>query len=362
MSKDNELDEILASLEKDKARLADLLNSAPVEMPRVENQKPSIKQEEIAPSAPLEAPKQDKKVEAPAPRKEKKPKQKRVKKGIGRYFKVTFSKDIKKSAKIVIAIIVAIAIAIVGIVAITSNAKNGYIKDYEKKYEISFPDGIREQFCDEYGKNQSIRGTLTINSEKQFVESTFNYRNPYLSPKSSISDEMQFISINANSDDYSVEDVLATSKGYLDSNQEIVFSTLFDEQRYHIIACYYTNKSDNNGDDYIFPYDLSGNLTKRSFVEFEDKIKSRELYDTGYKFDYYDKFINVAIDSDFMDDYAFVIVGVRADDKIEKSTSAIDNKMIHYPKSYYEANDLHNPYKYAKDWQPEYTKTVDKVG
>lgn len=400
MSRDNELDEILASLQKDKQRLNDLLNPEPITPPKakieppappepskvpieipIEKPKPVEKPapfdevpqpapqkqaKKVEPIEPIEPPKPKKKQEskatqqkkaekkkkAPAPKPKKKAKEKKVKNGVSKYAKTTFSKDIKKTIKIIVAIIVAIAIAVAGGFVIASKAKYGYIKAYEKQYGIDFPKGIQEEFCDEYGKNQGIRGALVIEGEKQFVESE-STNNPYLDNESKIDEDAQFIAIKASKDDFGAEKVYSTSKGYTNASQEIVFNTLFEEQRYQVIACYYTNTKKTNGDSYIYPYNIYGNMSQRSFVEFEDKIKSRELYDTGYKFSYYDKFISVAIDSDFMEDYVFVIVGVKVDDKMKKYTDATDNKKVHYPQSYYTANDMHNPYRFAKKWQPE---------
>lgn len=334
MNKDTELDLILASLERDKARLNDLLNPEPIEQP-----KPVEPPKEIEPPKPIE--------EAPT----QKPKKNKVKKGIASYLKATFSKDIAKSAKIIVAIIVAIAIVIAGGLAIINNVKYGYIKQYEKQYGIDFPKGIQESLCNDYGKNPSIRGTLTIEGKEKYVDYK-NNGNAYLDFGASIDNDQQFNTIRANKNSFNLESIYSSSNGYLSSSQEIVFNTLYEEQRYHIIACYYTNTEATNGDDYVFPFNLYGNMTKKSFVEYEDKIKSRQLYDTGYKYNYFDKFLNVAIDSDFMEGYVFVLVGVKVDE-IEKSTTATDNKKIHYPQSYYDIRDEHNPYQFAKKWYPE---------
>lgn len=351
----NELDEILASLQKDKEKLNDLLNIEPVEMPKAKPIEPAPIP--IEPPKPINQP-VAKPEPAPAPKpakkaKDKKVKEKKVKNGTKKYFKATFSKDFKKLAKRIVAIILAIAIIITGGLFIANKAKYGYIRDYEKQYGIDFPKHIQEEFCNEYAKNQSIRGSLTIENEKQYVEERSNTSNPYLDSGSSIDADQQFSSIRASKNDFDAESIYSSSKGYLDSSQEIVFNTLYEKQTYQVIACYYTNTKLSNGDDYIYPYNIYGNMTQRSFVEFEDKIRSRELFDTGYKFNYYDKFISIAIDSDFMEDYVFVIVGVKVDGKVKKYTNATDNKKVHYPKSYYESKNEHNPYRFAKKWQPE---------
>ena len=75
--------------------------------------------------------------------------------------------DIKAFAKKnKIALICVGAVALIGILAIIINiASTAYLKPYEKKYGITYPKGIAEEFCDAYGQNKNVSAKITFGLE-----------------------------------------------------------------------------------------------------------------------------------------------------------------------------------------------------
>lgn len=370
MKNDKELDDILSSLKDNRSRLDELLNPEPVELPKthIEN-KISPKNDEsfnieekpvetIDMPAPPEPSKRKKDEAEQEKEQKKKPKQK---KDFAKAIKENASsiipklKALPKKKKINLAIIVGAIIVVCSIIFGIYYGTSGYVKPYERKYGVTYPAGIQKEFLDAYGKDQTIRGKIEISDTKSkayFVRSK-NDKASYLSFNSTIDSEDQFTSIRLNHKDFDLEKVYSTPNSFLKSSQEIKMTTLYKkEQSYKVVASYYTNSQLTKDDSYVFPYNLYGNMTQKSFFEFEDKIESRRLYDTGYEFNYNDKFLVLSTESDFMPYYVFVVVCVKTDD-MQKSKIAKANDNVHYPNSYYTTNELHNPYHFAPEWYPE---------
>lgn len=353
MSKNKELDEILASLDEQKSKLDQLMNPEPVDLPKA----PVPKEEPIDPPAP---PIKEKKEEPKAkPQKVKKAKKdkpaKNVTNGTKVYFKKLFKKDLSKKAKKIIIAIVVVAVALSGATIGVYEAKFGYVRPYEKKYDIVYPKGIQKEFCDDYGKDITIRGSLYVPDieSRHYVVKSKDNKHSYLERGSTIDFDQQFRAIHVDKKNYDLENIYATTDGYLNSSQQIEFNTLYNKEIYKVVACYYTNKSASTEDEYVFPYNLYGNMTMRSFAEYQDKIESRRLYNTGYNFNYFDSFLTISVDSDFMENYVFVVLCTKVDGNVKKGEIAKENKKIHYPQSYYDAKKEHNPYQFASEWYPE---------
>lgn len=259
----------------------------------------------------------------------------------------------KKGKIITIASSVSVIIIIV-LSCVIYHAQYGYLKPYEKEYGVTYPKGIQEELCDAYGKDITVRGEIVLpdTKQKRLVSKAKSLNNAYLQRGSTIDVPQQFSSIRISSD-FDLEKTYSTPKGFLKSSQKIVFNTLYEKREYQVIACFYTNTIGDSKDRYVYPYNLYGDMTQRSFAQWQDKLQSRRLYDTGYNFNYYDKFLSVAVDSDFMNNYAFVVVCVQTDGKIQKSKTAKENKNVHYPQSYYEKNKLDGQYTFAPKWYPE---------
>ncbi len=436
MSRDNELDEILASLKKrkeDNSRLSeekpisdfeteikppakkfspsgetsisDLINEnekksvqpaeeKPIAPPKIYAEKDNNAEQLIDIEPPVSSDKNDgedkelvwldadevlerdkkkaKKLKIKKPKKEKKPKNSNTQKisfkeipiKIKTNFKERFLPKIKSTAKKIftkqVAIIVgAIALVIVlavGGVKLYQYSKVAYLKPYEEKYKIEYPVGILEQFCDAYGKNQDVAGAVSISDTKtdKYVVNAASPHAPYLEKGADIKKEQKNIAIALKSSDADLESIYSTPEGFLKSSQKVVFNSLFEKSTYKVVSVFYTNTKAEDDSGYIFPYNLCGNMTQKSFEDYEDRIKSRRLYDTGYEITNEDYFLTLSVDSDFMKDFRFAVLCVKVDDKdFEKSSTAVPNENTHYPQVWYDKYEKVNPFRFAAKWYPE---------
>jgi hypothetical protein len=95
-------------------------------------------------------------------------------------------------------------------------------------------------------------------------------------------------------------------------------------------------------------------LTQKSFDYYVDSIEHRRLYDTGYEFSFDDSYLTLSVDSDFMENFKFVVLCVKVKpSKFEKSTTATVNDDVHYPQVWFDQNDKTNSYRFSSKWYPE---------
>lgn len=256
--------------------------------------------------------------------------------------------------------VIAVALAVVvifGGIKIYDYSKVAYLKPYEEKYSITYPEGISEKFCDMYGKNQYTAGSVEIpdTSTKKYVFTQAYKDSPYIEQPVSLKRDYQNMAIHLDRDYADLESAYSTAESFIDSQQMIKFSTLFNDYTYKVVAAFYTNTVAEDDAGYIFPYNVCGTMTDKSFEAYKDRIQSRRLYDTGYNLNKSDHFLTLSVDSDFMDNFRFVVVCVRIgeDEAFEKSTTAVVNEKTHYPQVWYDKNKQENPYRFASKWYPE---------
>ena len=263
-------------------------------------------------------------------------------------------KLLKKIGIIACAIIAAIALVFAGI-GIVNYAKTAYIRSYEKKYNVDFPDGILKEFCDEYGKDQSFSGTLSIEDTSTNVKVFAKQKDgaALLDNGSDVKQDQHIRAISIDKSLGDIESVYATPEGFLKSSQKVTFKTLFGEEEYRVVAAYYTNTKPEDDAGYVFPYNTYGNLTEKSFYHFQDRIKTRRQYDTKYILLQENYILSISAPSDFMPNFRFVIVCIKTEDKFEKSKTAEPNKRVHYPQIWYDKNKQQNPFYLAGKWYPE---------
>ena len=261
---------------------------------------------------------------------------------------------LKKAGLALGALLAAIAL-IFGAVKLVDYGKTAYIHKYEKKYNITFPAGIKKDFCDEYGKDQSFAGKIYIGdtSTEKSVYANPSQDNAVLKKGSSVLEAQEVRSIALDKSYADLESIYSTPEGFKNASQKVVFETLFDEECYRVVSAFYTNTKAEDDDGYIFPYCAYGNLTEKSFRAFEDRIKSRRLYDTGFKLLYEHRILTLSVQSDFMPDFRFVVVCVKTKDNFKKSKTAIPNETIHYPQIWYDKKGEKNPFFLAGKWYPE---------
>ena len=227
--------------------------------------------------------------------------------------------DIKAFAKKnKIALICVGAVALIGILAIIINiASTAYLKPYEKKYGITYPKGIAEEFCDAYGQNKNVSAKITFGDGQLgevFILNSDYQSGDHFDEGSAIDDDAQIKSISIESSSADIEGLYSKSKNYINSTQAVYLTDIYGKSKtYQIIAAYYTNTNPSDDNGYAFPYNACGTLTEDSFNSYEDRVMSRALYHTGYDMSYTDRYLSISADSDFMQDFRFVILCVEVD-------------------------------------------------
>lgn len=257
-------------------------------------------------------------------------------------------------------IIILIAAVAFGGVKLYEYSRVAYLKPYEEKYGIEYPEGILEEFCDRYGKNQHTLGELIIEDTDtdKYVSNQKTEDYVYAFEGTDVNEEQQFRAVDVTG--YAdLESIYSTTEGFLNASQKITFNTLFEKAEYKVVAVYYTNKNPEDDSEYVFPYSIYGNITEKSFEHYADSIEHRRLYDTGFEFTSDNSYLSLCADSDFMENFKFVVLCVKTDSKkFEKSATAVPNEDIHYPQVWYDENDKTNPYRFSGKWYPEiYTDT-----
>ncbi len=254
----------------------------------------------------------------------------------------------------IVAITVAVLLAVAGVVmAVIYFTKDDQPAVQVEKY--SYSTDVLKEYENVYSKTNQIAGSIAISDLKvdKYFTSTQHLNYPYLYNGADITLNQQFVSIDVTNLNIDLESLYATSKAYTQSSQFIEFNTLFEKGTYKVVAAYYTNKLPYHNNNYVFPYNVCGTMTTSGFTTYRSKIKSRQLYDTGYDILYTDKLLSVCVDSDTVgEDYKFVLLCVKTDDK-SKTTNVVDNDNIYYPQSYYDKKGIDNPFKYAIGWYPE---------
>ncbi|MBE6742250.1 MAG: hypothetical protein E7570_08135 [Ruminococcaceae bacterium] len=268
-----------------------------------------------------------------------------------------FLKDNSKRQRLKI---VGIFVLIIALIAVSGPVyrftKTAYLIPYTRKYNIEFPEGILKDMCDAYGKDQNVCGALTVEDLDYSANVSNIIENDcaFLENGGDVYKDQHFRALRCNFAEADIESLYSTSKGFLKASQKINFTTLFEEEVYKVVAAFYINNNPEDDGGYIFPYNFCGNMSKKDFEMYEDILSHRALYDTGYEYSYDDYFLTISVTSDFMEDFRFVIVCVKTDEKhFEKSEKASDNKKIFYPQVWFDENKQENPYRFTSKWIPK---------
>ncbi len=353
MSKDNELDEILESIKQHNDQKKNFSNQdMPLEPPKPSFQNianhsdPEVNAPEpVWNTAPDKKSKDKSKSKRALKSKPKKEKPDNVKAENGYGFNLK------------IAILVAVSIlAAIAINQVIVYAQTGYLRPYEEKYNIEYPRGIKEEFCDAYGEDQSVIGKLIFPDldEDVFISSVSGFRRCSTEYGTDFNTPQQFRAIRLTKLKADIESVYATADSFKKASQKVEYRDIYGNSKsYQIFASYYvtTNAKDDNG--YLFPYNLYGDLVEKDFDSFKDRIGTRSLFKTGYNMSYFGKYLTISADSDFMENFRFVIVCVEVDGEVKPIKRTTPNKKIHYPQIWYDKHDKHNPYWLASGWYPE---------
>ena len=278
--------------------------------------------------------------------------------------KENFSNNIKPKLKAIftkqvltiIGIVLLIIALCFGGVKLYGFSRTAYLRPYIHKYDIEFPEGILKEMCDDYGEDQTVRGKFTIEDLDctKKISNIIKNENAFFENGTDVAEDQHFRAIRINENDVDLESLYSTADLYLKSSQKVELTTLYKKEEYKVVAAFYTNTNPEDDNGYVFPHNFCGNMSEKDFKAYEDRITHRALYDTGYEFSYDDYYLSINAPSDFMEDFRFVIVCVRADKKgVKKSETATPNEKIHFPQVWYDANDENNPYIFAGKWYPK---------
>lgn len=298
--------------------------------------------------------------------KESKPREKKPKDKKPREKKPLTKKDKKaiKTALIAVGGIILAAAVVLIIVFINKSNANAYLKPYEEKYGIDFPNGMLEEYCDAYGENQNLAGFLNYgNSDTPIpVTKTATSSAPY------IDINCDFLDFGFNTVIYSTADQLGDIESAYQDAQAcnstgcfIQYDSLFQKQRWRVLGAFYTNTDPDDDNGYVFPYNVTYEMTQDSYSEYFDRLSNRFMYDTGYTLTRNDKLLTVSVESQKYDGFRFVLVCVMQNSS-KSDVTAEDNRHPHYPQAICDILDEKNPYALSSKWYPEIiTKDGEKT-
>ena len=248
--------------------------------------------------------------------------------------------------------LVLIAALVFGGVKLYDYSKTAYLRPYIEKYGIEYPAGIREEFCDDYGKDQSTQGRLVI--EDSATDTLISSKSVAVPDKgSTVLKDQHIRSVSLSRGN--LETCYADPADFVNASQKVTFKTLFGDEEYRVAAAYYTNINPDLDGGYVFPYNACGNMTKRSFKSYLDWVKNKSAYRTGVECRYDDYYLSINTPATAEDDARFVIlcVRVREGEEFEKTTKTKENKRVLKTQAYYDERGEVNPFRFAEHWYPE---------
>jgi len=251
----------------------------------------------------------------------------------------------------VIAVIIA---AVFGGIEYHEYQKTAYLRPYEQKYGIEYPDGILEEFCDLYGNDRTTAGKIIIeDSSTNVVVSGGKNAEALMELGGTVLSDQHLRSVAI--EDSTVEQYFSTPDAFLNSSQRVVFRTLFGDEEYKIAFVYYANTNPDNDNGYVFPYNSWGNMTYRSYLSYLDRVQTRSLFKTGTGIAYDDYLLSLNFPTNTEPDSRFVMLCVRTRDgvKFERSERTYENKMRRHTQAWYDENGEENIFRQAANWYPE---------
>ncbi|MCC8073925.1 MAG: hypothetical protein LIO62_07365 [Clostridiales bacterium] len=271
---------------------------------------------------------------------------------------IDFKKIFTKKFFIALGAVIVVIAVVLGTVFGVQKSQEAYLEPYKEKYpDAEFSVGMMEKYCDILGENPTASGYLEIGDLdlKTAVFSNKSDDNVYLQKSTSGAETFNRVIYLQNDD---LEEYYKDAESYNDSQKYVLYSDFYDEYTYKIVGAYYTNTNADDDNGYIFPYSVTEVMTTDSFSDYFDRLQSRFLYDTGITLTRNDELITFVCETDFHDDFKFVVVGVLRDDTDDLPTAS-DKDNVHYPQVIYDEQNEDNPYKFSSNWYPEIIVTSD---
>lgn len=282
-------------------------------------------------------------------------KQKKKEERLKRLDKIRKAVFNKKTLMAFVVVVVVCAVATGGFFGIRSYneaAKVAYLKPYQEKYpDVDFPVGIMEEYCDMYGENPQITGVLKIDdidlSSPVYSEKSESY--PMSKDCAEGAEKGNFV---IYLEDNSIEKLYKDIESYNKSSGFISFSDLYQDYTFKVVGGFYTNTQPEDDNGYIFPYNVAEKMTTESSKEYVSRLNGSFLYSTGITLTRQDKLIVLSCDTDFHENFKFVVVGVQTDNTDNKPV-AEEKSSVHYPQVIHDEQKTDNPFSFAGEWYPE---------
>ncbi len=254
--------------------------------------------------------------------------------------------------------------------------------NYQKVYNVTFPEGMKEEYKDLYAQNQDFVGWLTVpgtcidtpvyythRSEEYYLKhDPYNqyskYGVPYMDPECDPVNLSRNTSFHGhNFDDDLLFDELHNYKDpqFFIENPIIELSTLYADYKFKIIGAFHSNGTSTGDNNYLFYY-IAANFGNQSMMKFYDEIQQRSYIHTGVDVQPTDKLITLSTCSyDFdrggaLQNVRFAVIGRMLRDG---ESEAIDpnlvkvNDNVRFPQLYYNVFGGSNPWVNASKWVPE---------
>lgn len=257
-----------------------------------------------------------------------------------------------KRALTVILVSVLAAAAASGIGYAVSLSKTAYLKPYEEKYpDVTFPAGISEKYCDMFGENPYAAGYIQISDISLETPVFCRESGAYPMAEDSVEgSEINNFVVYMN--DNSLEALYKSAAAYNNASGFLKYSDLCDDYCFKVVGAFYTNTDPADDNGYVFPYNVTEKMTVQSSNEFVSRLNSRFIYSTGITLTRQDKLITISCDTEYRENYRFVVVGLLCSENAQKPVAA-EKESSHYQQVIYDEKGIENPYRFASDWYPE---------
>lgn len=261
----------------------------------------------------------------------------------------------KKTVTAFVAVILVIAVCVggfFGVRAYIEASKTAYLKPYEEKYpDVTFPVGIMEKYCDLYGENPQTTGFLEIDDIK-LSSPVYSEKSGTYPMSGDCIDGAEVGNFVIYLDDNSIENLYKDADSYNKSSGFISYSDLYQDYTFKVVGAFYTNTMPEDDNGYIFPYNVTEKMTSESSKEYVSRLNGSFMYSTGITLTRQDKLIVLSCDTDYRENFRFVVVGVQTDDTSKKPV-AEEKSSVHYPQVIHDEQGTDNPFRFASQWYPE---------
>ncbi len=252
------------------------------------------------------------------------------------------------SKKVIIAVIcVLLAVALFFAVKYAVDySKTAYLNPYKSEYpDVSFPDGILEEYCEDYAENPDTAGYIKIGDD----ETQFRITAEQCEELTEGAERLSYV---VYLDSTQLEEQFASADACNGTSKEVIYSDLCENYTFQVAGAFYTNTKAEDDNGYIFPYNVTEKMTLESMSRYFDGINSRLLYTvSGAQLTRDDRLLIISCPTDYKEDYRFVIV-CKAVDSVGSDATATSNENARKTASEYDSED-NNPYRFASKWYPE---------